>query len=567
MSTFMNPTFMEPDNLSFINLPRDAALDSTDNLAMQRSSRQVHKAFYTLVTPEKTDSLLISFSPSAAAELGWNLNQSDKGELAKVFSGAQILPNSKPYAQAYAGHQFGVFAGQLGDGRAITLGEVQGPRQRWEVQLKGAGRTPYSRFGDGYAVLRSSIREYIASEYFARVGVPTTRALSLVLTPNRVVAREVMEPGAIVCRLAPSWMRIGSLELPLFRQWPEGIKLALNHLIQREFPELGTGGGSGDGTGEFASETYLEWFGEVIRRNAQLVAKWSCMGWSHGVLNTDNISLLGLTLDFGPYAWLDDYNPEYTPNHTDEGGRYSFGNQPGIMLWNLARLGRCMVEVVGDGNVDEASKLITAKLELFKHHFLSHWRDLYGAKLGLTSVTDDDVAGLIHPILNLLEQTRSDYTRFFRALSDFTSSTDLTTFLLKSLEKSEEKGENPELINSQAEEWWTLYSARPRNTAAMRKVNPKWVPRQWILQDIIDTCHTSPLCTVDSFTDAPLQVDGPLSIVDSAMRVLLHDTYGEISEDGAPTPEGWGLQEWMLVEKWSADPPSAHRNLMCSCSS
>ncbi|HET7655553.1 MAG TPA: YdiU family protein, partial [Luteimonas sp.] len=265
---------------------------------------------------------------------------------AQVFAGNALWPGMQPYAANYGGHQFGHWAGQLGDGRAITLGEVvAGDGARWELQLKGAGPTPYSRMADGRAVLRSSIREFLCSEAMHHLGVPTTRALCLVGTGEPVV-RDMFydghpreEPGAVVCRVAPSFLRFGNFELPYAREDVALLRRLADFCIRRDFPHLH---GSGDAL-------YADWFREVCTRTASMVAHWMRVGFVHGVMNTDNMSILGLTIDYGPYGWIDDYDPDWTPNTTDAGGRrYRFGWQPRIAGWNLLQLANALAPLFED---------------------------------------------------------------------------------------------------------------------------------------------------------------------------------------------------------------------------
>lgn len=439
--------------------------------------------------------------------------------------GNKLVPGSDPWAQAYAGHQFGVFAGQLGDGRAISLFQTASPDgQPWEIQLKGGGRTPYSRFADGLAVVRSSIREYVCSEFLGRLGIPTTRAVAMAFTPNRSVLREQgMEPGAVVMRMAESWARIGTLELPMMREWKEGSEQFLAYIIEHHFPEIWK---SHNGT--VSEEMYLDFFGEVVRLNAVMVAHWQALGFVHGVLNTDNTSLLGLTLDFGPYGFLDDYDPSWTPNTTDESGRYCFGNQPGIILWNLARLARCMIDVLVKSEDKEETNRVGERLKTvldgFVKIFLPKWTELMRAKLGLATSKDEDLNDLVHPILEVLENSHTDYTLFFRTLSSYSLASPsegkekISELILDSLEAKSyknafrryEPGEEPptaQSVGKALDAWFTVYHNRlidelgsaigpedleeadKKRKRAMMGVNPKWVPRQWIMQVRLGLAH------------------------------------------------------------------------------
>ena len=293
--------------------------------------RQVRRACFSRVLPTRVARpQLIGFSQEVADLLDLQIDPFDNEQFASVFGGNDVLPGMDPFAMCYGGHQFGNWAGQLGDGRAINLGEVINRRgERWMLQLKGAGPTPYSRTADGLAVLRSSLREFLCSEAMFHLGVPTTRALSLILTGEQVV-RDMFydghprrEPGAVVCRVAPSFTRFGNFQILATRGELEILRLLVDHTIRTDFPHLG----------EPSEEIYTAWFAEVCRTTAEMVVHWMRVGFVHGVMNTDNMSILGQTIDYGPYGWLDNYDPDWTPNTTDAGGRrYRFGNQPQIAL-------------------------------------------------------------------------------------------------------------------------------------------------------------------------------------------------------------------------------------------
>ena len=316
----------------------------------------------------------------------------------------------RPYAARYGGHQFGQWADQLGDGRAITLGEVRAPDgQSWELQLKGAGRTPYSRHADGRAVLRSSVREFLCSEAMHFLGVPTTRALSLVATGEPVVrdmfydGRPDAEPGAIVCRVAPSFVRFGSFEMHATHGEIDILRRLADYVITTHYPELGAP----------SSATYLALFEEVCRRTAILAAHWTRVGFVHGVLNTDNMSILGLTIDYGPYGWLEGYDPTWTPNTTDAGTRrYRYGQQPNVALWNLARLGEALSPLI------ETPDDLHRGLEIYRETFDTSYGAMLRDKLGLDSIDTTGEDPLLVGVFGLLEATETDMTIFFRGLAD-----------------------------------------------------------------------------------------------------------------------------------------------------
>ncbi|HEY6880575.1 MAG TPA: YdiU family protein, partial [Polyangiales bacterium] len=366
------------DNTFVRSLPGDRSFD--------RSPRAVPGACFAAITPERVRApKLVAYAPEVAELLGLPIELVTSAPVIEALAGNKLLPGMEPYAAGYGGHQFGSWAGQLGDGRAITLGELVGPRgTRFEVQLKGAGRTPYSRAGDGRAALRSSIREFLASEALHHLGVPTTRALSLVTTGESVV-RDMLydghpreEPSAIVCRVAPSFVRFGSFELFTSRSELEVLQQLADFVLRTHLPELTSARSKVDG--------YVALFHEACRRTAVLVAHWMRVGFVHGVLNTDNMSILGLTIDYGPYGFLDHYDREFTPNTSDASGRYRYAGQPGIAKWNLLKLAESLFPLVG------SVKPLMAGLALFDSTFALEHQRMFADKLGLTSSAFDEDA-------------------------------------------------------------------------------------------------------------------------------------------------------------------------------
>ena len=447
--------------------------------------RQVQGALWSKVEPARVASpRLLAHSREMAAELGFSEADAASPEFAQVFAGNALLPGMQPFATNYGGHQFGHWAGQLGDGRAISLGEAVLPDgQRRELQLKGAGPTPYSRSADGRAVLRSSIREFLCSEAMHHLGIPTTRALSLVAT-GEAVERDMFydghprdEPGAIVCRVAPSFLRFGHFELPALRGDIELLRRLADFCIARDFPHL-------QGEGE---ALYDDWFGEVCERTARLVAEWMRVGFVHGVLNTDNMSILGLTIDYGPYGWIDAYDPDWTPNTTDAmGRRYRYGWQQKVAYWNLGKLAQALSPLF------ESTDALQAGLERFAAAYTAAERGITARKLGLAECRDADVA-LIRDLHGLLHEHEVDMTLWFRALAevdaDAPSREPLTLAFYD--EARREAGEGA------FGDWLARYAARLRDDtlsaserrACMNAANPKYVLRNWLAQQAIDRAH------------------------------------------------------------------------------
>ena len=347
--------------------------------------RQVINACFSRVLPAKvTAPSLVAYSQEVAKLLDLTEETCESEQFAKVFTGNVLLPEMDPHATCYGGHQFGSWAGQLGDGRAINLGEVINQSgKRWVLQLKGAGLTPYSRNADGLAVLRSSVREFLCSEAMYHLGVPTTRALSLTLTGEQVTrdmfydGNPKVEPGAVVCRVAPSFTRFGHFQIFAARGEIDTLRQLLDYTLRTDFPHLGPP----------SVAVYIKWFEEICRRTAEMIVHWQRVGFVHGVMNTDNMSILGLTIDYGPYGWLEDYDPHWTPNTTDrEERRYRFGHQPQIALWNLVQLANAIYPLI------EQVEPLQQALQVYNTGFEQGWQTMMAQKLGLNSfVKETDV--------------------------------------------------------------------------------------------------------------------------------------------------------------------------------
>ena len=433
-------------------LPADARGDN--------KTRQVLNACYTRVAPTSVPAPeILAVVPEVAALL--DLDPTATRELADVLAGNRVLPGMTPYAANYGGHQFGTWAGQLGDGRAITLAEVEAHGKSWEIQLKGAGLTPYSRHADGRAVLRSSMRELVCSEAMFHLGVPTTRALSLVLT-GHPVKRDLLydghpadEPGAIVCRVARSFLRFGSYEIHTSRDDHATLRKLVEFTLERYYPQYA------------AAFDVAGFFDEVMRRTAWMIAEWMRVGFVHGVMNTDNMSILGLTIDYGPYGWLEPFELDWTPNITDASGRrYRFGNQPAVAHWNLAQLARALAPIAGD------LEPLRRSLDAFVPYFSSLYRHTMLRKLGLLGHrdTERDDDELLTSLGELMVATKPDFTLFFRYLQ-----TDIDRAFYAPLAAPQR-----ELLDT----WLRRY--RARNPGPTDDINPLYVPRNYLVQEVIE---------------------------------------------------------------------------------
>lgn len=398
------------------------------------------------------------------------------GAAVNVLAGNLVPEGMRPFAACYGGHQFGTWAGQLGDGRAMGLGDVEGPGGRLELQLKGAGPTAYSRRADGRAVLRSSIREFICSEAMFHLGVPTTRALALVATGEPVL-RDMFydgnargEPGAIVTRVAPSFVRFGSFELPAARRELHLLRALADHVIAEHFPELGAPG----------PDTYVAWFAEVARRTAELIARWMAVGFVHGVMNTDNLSILGLTIDYGPYGWLDVFDPNFTPNTTDaRDGRYRWREQPSVAHWNLARLASAILPLVGE------PAPLNDVLDQYPVWYAAAWRARLSDKVGIDLGDHDDA--LITELFTLLASAETDWSIFFRSLADVSREGDRFGAVAEAFYAPPD-----DALRQRWSGWLAAYCVRTggidrtSRQLRMNAANPWILPRNWVVQEVID---------------------------------------------------------------------------------
>ena len=454
------------------------------------SPRQVSHA-YSWVTPKAFETPgMVAFSNATADLLGIDFN-ADELKLTQQLAGQALPTGMKPYSMNYGGHQFGNWAAQLGDGRAINLAEITNAKgEHWALQLKGAGPTPYSRGADGFAVLRSSIREFLCSEAMHHLGVPTTRALSLVTSGEQVV-RDMLydghpapEPGAVVCRVAPCFIRFGHFQLPASRKDEALLKQFVDFTLTHFFPEFGAP----------STTSYAQMFGEICRLTAEMVVHWERVGFVHGVMNTDNMSILGLTIDYGPYGWLDNYDPDWTPNTTDaQNRRYRFGNQADVALWNLAQLGNALYSLVDDAAPLEAG------LEGYRQEYQQLSQRMMADKLGLRTVDDSD-NDLFGELLDLLGAVETDMTLFYRRLAgiDIAMLTDERGQDHVLMERLADcyytPDEIPEAIVLQTIEWLRRYGQRlvaenadnSARRSLMNRTNPKYLLRNYLAQQVID---------------------------------------------------------------------------------
>lgn len=459
----------------------------------ENSRRQVLESAYSFVEPIQTSNpSIIHISDEMKEELGLFTEDVQSKDFLDFVTGNKIIEGSKPYAMAYSGHQFGHWAGQLGDGRAINLGEIKD----WSIQLKGAGPTPYSRKGDGLAVLRSSIREYLCSEAMHHLGIPTTRVLSLALTGDQVM-RDVMydgnpeyEKGAIASRVAKSFLRFGSYEIFSARNDVKNLKVLVDYTLKNHFPELG----------EPNKETYLKFFQEVTDRTLDMIINWQRVGFVHGVMNTDNMSILGLTIDYGPYGWLEGFDFGWTPNTTDrQNKRYRYGNQPNIGLWNLYQLANALYPLIGEAEPLEEI------LESYKSKFEIKSQAMMRSKLGLEKEEETDIK-LIMALEDALHASETDMTIFFRKLADFNPKNPSAGIDLihESFYKPEEiKGD----VTDQWNQWFTDYAERlkvetisnDQRKERMNKINPKYVLRNYMAQLAIDKADSGDYSLIEEF--------------------------------------------------------------------
>lgn len=444
-------------------------------------SRQTPNAFYSKALPTPVSKVtLLAWSESLATEL--EIARPITQEEVDVLGGNLVTASMSPYAACYAGHQFGNWAGQLGDGRAITLGElITSQGKKWELQLKGAGRTAYSRRADGRAVLRSSVREYLMSEAMHYLGVPTTRALSLTSTGEPVLrdmfydGHPANEPGAIVARVAPSFLRFGNFEMPAARGEIENLRKLVDWTIEKYYPAI---------QGE---NKIIDWYKEIVERTAKLMAEWQRVGFVHGVMNTDNMSILGITIDYGPYSFVDNYDPLFTPNTTDlPGRRYAFGRQPSVAKWNLGALGGAIIPLIGS-----EEELMTV-IDGYDDAYWTAFYSMMGNKLGLDEVRKEDVS-LISDLEKMLATVQPDMTIFYQLLIDLSLEAQDKRSVVTQFEEcfyQPLSDDNAELffqwVQTYLERIKTNQISKQESQKRMRAANPRFVLRNYLLHEAIE---------------------------------------------------------------------------------
>jgi uncharacterized protein YdiU (UPF0061 family) len=487
-----------------------------ETLTLDNRFARLPNDYYSRVEPTPLrEPTLLHFNEDTAQLIDLDPAQAQRPEFAQIFSGSRALPGGEPLAMLYAGHQFGQWVSQLGDGRAILIGQVRNARgESWDLQLKGAGPTPYSRFADGRAVLRSSVREYLCGEAMHGLGIPTTRALCLVTSPEPV-RRETMETAAVVCRMAPSHVRFGSFEVFYYRDQHDKLRPLADHVIAEHFPQH-----IGD---------YAAWLGEVITRTATLMAQWQTVGFCHGVMNSDNMSILGLTLDYGPYGFMDGFASSHICNHSDEGGRYAYDRQPMIGHWNCSRLLQATLPLLSDAP-EKAVEIANSLLEQFPPCYAKAVTARWRAKLGLRETRDEDPE-LINRFLSILDRGHSDFTRSFRHLSRLRTDTDALAI-----------GIRDEIADLEAfDAWVTEYRTRLRAESSddaeralrMNTVNPKYVLRNHLAQVAIEKAQ-----------------QGDATEIDRLFKLLRRP-----------------FEEHAQYEAYAAEPPPSARHIEVSCSS
>jgi len=476
-----------------------------DNMTLQTPYLSLDEEFYNFTDPAPLEQpYLISFSPEAAKLIDLDSTACDDPRLVELLNGTFHPEGSKPFSMCYAGHQFGHFNPWLGDGRAMNLGSVHG----WNLQLKGSGETHYSRSADGRAAVRSSIREYLMSEAMHHLGIPTTRALGIIGSKTKLI-RDRMENAAIVMRMSTSWVRFGTFEFFYYMGGQSKLEMLAEYVIAESYPHL-----------KDDEDRFFKMFSEVVDRTARLIAAWQGIGFNHGVMNTDNMSIAGLTIDYGPYAMLDDFNYSYVCNNKDRLGRYSYGDQPNISYWNLTQLSKALSPIIPQEKMQK-------KLDDFGAFiYPDAYVDVMRAKLGLAVKLDDDVE-LIKELVGTLQDIFVDHTLFFRTLSRYDGDRSPVYDIAM----------DPVILDK----WLILYDKRlshekrtqAERQKAMLKSNPKYILKNYMLEEAIQLAER-----------------GDFSMVETLLHIGMHP-YDELPE----------------YERFAGDTPEEYKNIGLSCSS
>lgn len=486
-------------------------MHTLESLQTDNRFARLGPAFYTRLNPTPLqDVYLATHNPEAARLLDLDPAQLQRPEFVDMFAGQRLHPRFEPLAMVYSGHQFGIYNPQLGDGRGILLGEVTNTQgEHWDIHLKGAGRTPYSRFGDGRAVLRSCIREYLGSEALHYLGIPTSRALCI-FGSREPVQRETIEQGAALIRLSPSHIRFGSFEFFYYRRMEQELHALADFVIAHHYPQF-----------QQADNPYTELFRTVVATTASLIAQWQAVGFAHGVMNTDNMSILGITFDYGPFGFMEDFEPGYICNHSDHDGRYAFHQQPGIALWNLNALAQALTPLVPQKDLIEA-------LQRYESCLVTAFHQRMYEKLGLNNPTHEDES-LIRDLLGLLSDNHPDYTIFFRRLSHLPQQGDMAPVADLFIDRERARQWLQRYLHRAAQQDWT----DAQRLQSMSQHNPKYILRNYLAQQAIERAEQGDFSEVEQ------------------LRQLLMRPFDEQPE----------------MEKYADFPPDWGKSLVISCSS
>ncbi|VEU20827.1 DEKNAAC101728 [Brettanomyces naardenensis] len=562
------------------------AKDPSSSPELFHRARRLKSGAFTWVRPEERKAYkFLTASPSALKDLGFDPETEVKDDgFQKLVSGQTVIEDPFPYSQAYAGYQFGDFAGQLGDGRVVNLFEVTNPEtgKRFELQLKGAGRTPFSRFADGKAVLRSSIREFIVAESLHAIGIPSTRALAITVLPKTFAKRSGPEKCAIVCRMAPSWVRVGTFDLYRYRGDRQGLIQLSNYVIDEVFKDelcLKYADVINRETKELGTLTkYDKLYFEIITRNAESVAFWQAYCFLNGVLNSDNTSVLGLAIDFGPFAFMDYFDPNYTSNHDDLLLRYSFKNTPSAIWFNMVKLGEDLAELIGAGPdllkdeffiekglkeewvdkvTERAKKVIEVGADIYESVYVETYMKLVCDRLGITPKSTDN-AGILNNLFETLQETKLDYNNFFAILqeqpiqddSKFDIDIVASAFIPKDFKDDPFTDYTKEKVLKELKIFLTDFKARvgeeqltdQERYRKASKLNPLFVPRNWILDEVIDYTQENDFDTL-------------------YLNKLLKMSSNPFDKSK------WGEELKDVEDRWTSSANRERQMLQCSCSS